>query len=135
MSEADQRCFEKPSFIKRWGMPCLWTVVFIYGAQLTPLFAGPLTECDHCVGIYFKGFLVGPGVIIGHWLTTLVPALAGSSELVRFLLPGIVVSAMIVATATVITASTRGIVGIIWLTFLATLSALNALSLAALIRA
>ncbi len=135
MSEADQRCFEKPSFAKRWGIPFLWTVAFIYGAQLTPLFAGPLTECNHCVGLYFKGFLIGPGILIGHWLGTLLPALASSTDVVRFLLPGILMTVLIVVAATVITASTRRIVGIIWLTFLATLSALNALSLAALIRA
>jgi len=135
MSDADQRRFEKPSFAKRWGIPFVWTLVFIYGAQLAPLFAGPLSECDHCVGIYFKGFLVGPGVIIGHWLTTFVPALSGSSDLVRYLLPGLVVTLLTVSTAAVITASARGIVGVIWLAFLATLSALNALSLAALIRA
>lgn len=116
-------------------MPFLWTLVFIYGAQLTPLFAGPLTECDHCVGLYLKGFLIGPGVLIGHWLTTLLPTLAGGPDVVRFLLPGVLMSVLIVAAATVITASTRRIVGILWLTFLATLSALNALSLAALIRA
>lgn len=134
MSETDLRRFEKPSFAKRWGMSFVWTVAFIYGAQLTPLLAGPLTECDHCVAIYFKDFLIGPGLLIGHWLTTLLPALASSPHVVRFLLPGILMSVLIVFAATVITASTRRIVGILWLTFLATLSALNALSLAALIR-
>jgi len=135
MNEVEQPDYERPSFIKRWGIPFLWTVVFIYGAQLTPLFAGPLTECKHCVGIYFKGFPVAPGVLVGHWLTTLLPALASSPDVVRFVLPGVMMTALIVCAATVITASTRRIVGIIWLTFLATLSALNALSLAALIRA
>jgi hypothetical protein len=119
---------------RRWLSPFGLSVAFVYGAQLTPLFAGPLRECPHCVVEYLKGFVVTPGLLLGHVGVTSLPGGGPQSEWLRFLLPGVAVTIALIAAATVITAAARGLARTAWLTLLAVLSGLNALTLAALLR-
>ena len=123
-----------------WVSPLGWTLAAIYGGQLAPFFAGPLTECDHCVGNYLRFFPMVPGIVVGHWLAeflrdTIPGAKALSSDLFRFLVPGVLVCLAVLVTTLFLTAKIRGRWRWAWLILLAALSAFNALAFSAALRA
>ncbi len=124
-----------PSHRQRWLAATGWTLAFAYVPQFTPFLVGPLTECAHCVGGYLRFFVITPGFLLANFVVLELPYGSSLPDLLRFIVPSVVLTLIMLAAAVTITASIRRFALILWLASLATLSAFNALSLAAALRA
>ena len=120
---------------KHWLTATGLTLAFVYLPQLSALVFGPLSECDHCVAIYAKVYLIVPGSLLGLFIVSNLPLGSPPSDLYGFILPGIVLTLILLAGAITITASVRRVPLVLWLAALATSSIFNCLWLAILIRA
>jgi hypothetical protein len=123
-----------PARRKHWLVAMALTLAFVYLPQLAPLFFGPLSECGHCVIIYAKLFVIVPGSLMGLVIVSKLPFVP-SSDLEGFILPGTVLTLLLLAAAITITASIRRMALVLWLALLATMSIYNALCLSIMIRA
>ena len=130
----DDGSLVSPTRRKYWLTAMALTLGFVYVPQLAPLFFGPLSECGHCVAIYAKLFLIVPGSLLGLFIVDQLPFGIPSSNLLGFILPGSLLTLLLLAAAITITASIRRVALALWLAALATMSVYNALWLAALVR-
>ncbi len=74
-----------------WQMPLLRTAVAWWGGAWLPLLFGPLTECSHCVQLWFWMLPVCPGF---------APAvLCGADDVAFAVIAGLVTIALVAVTA------------------------------------
>ena len=120
---------------KHWLAATGLTLSFVYVPQVAALIFGPLSECSHCVAIYAKVYLIVPGSLLGLIVVSKLPLSNPPSDLFGFVLPGILLTLLLLGGAVTITASVRRVALVLWLAGLATMSIFNSLWLAMLIRA
>ncbi|MCB1232764.1 MAG: hypothetical protein KDN19_21145 [Verrucomicrobiae bacterium] len=124
-----------------WVRPLASAAAAIYLGQLAPFFAGPLTECGHCVANYLKFYVIVPGLISGQWLMHFLDRIVPGNQRLMMgpdwirLAFGLLVLVALFFCTTMITAKTHGKFRWIWLAILAAAAAANALIFAALLRA
>jgi hypothetical protein len=53
-----------PTSVRSWPRAIGLAALTIWGPCLAPFVAGPLRECDHCVGTYAACLPIVPGVIL-----------------------------------------------------------------------
>lgn len=92
-------------------------------------------ECGHCVKTFVKLFPITPGILAGQWLMQFNRWIELPNDLLRFFLPGTLTTLVLLGTATILTAATRGLGRIAWLAALCVMSALNALAVSEVLRA
>lgn len=117
-----------------WVRPLGLSAGAIYAGQLAPFLFGPLTECTHCVLNYLKFFPMIPGFLLGDLVMRWLPVSLPENDFFRFVIPGVLILALIGNSATLITAKTKGAGRWTWLLFLAALAVFNSLAFSMLLR-